>query len=66
MDIKVSTVDGRVPVTIVHVDDDIDSSTSEAFETKVDELPLVLEANGEVSSPPRGTGMILGLYDDLS
>jgi sigma-B regulation protein RsbU (phosphoserine phosphatase) len=28
------------------------------------ELPLVLDANGEVSSPPRGTGMMLGLYDD--
>jgi len=38
MDIKVSTVAGRVPVTIVHMDGDIDSSTSAAFETKVDEL----------------------------
>jgi anti-anti-sigma factor len=38
MDIKVSTVDGRVPVTVVHVDGDIDSATSEAFSTKVDEL----------------------------
>ena len=38
MDIKVSTEDGRVPVTVVHVDGDIDSSTSETFETRVDEL----------------------------
>ncbi len=28
------------------------------------ELPLVLDAHGEVSSPPRGRGMMLGLYDD--
>jgi serine phosphatase RsbU (regulator of sigma subunit) len=28
------------------------------------ELPIVLDAAGEVSSPPRGTGMVLGLHDD--
>jgi serine phosphatase RsbU (regulator of sigma subunit) len=28
------------------------------------ELPLVLDANGEVSSPPRGTGLVLGLHAD--
>ena len=38
MDFKISTVNGRVPVTVVHVDGDIDSSTSEAFAAKVDEL----------------------------
>lgn len=38
MEIKVSTEDGRVPVTVVHVDGDIDSSTYEAFESKVMEL----------------------------
>jgi len=38
MDIKVATVDGRVPVTVVRVDGDIDSSTIEVFETKADEL----------------------------
>jgi anti-anti-sigma factor len=38
MDIKASIVDGRVPVTIVHVDGDIDSSTSDAFAARVDEL----------------------------
>ena len=31
MDIKVSTESGRVPITVLHVDGNIDSSTSETF-----------------------------------
>jgi anti-anti-sigma factor len=31
MEIKVSTESGRVPITVVHVDGNIDSSTSESF-----------------------------------
>jgi hypothetical protein len=31
MNVKGSTVDGRVPITVVHVDGDIDLSTAEAF-----------------------------------
>ncbi len=31
MEIKVSTENGRVPITVVHVDGNIDSSTSEKF-----------------------------------
>ena len=38
MDIKISTENARVPVTIVHVDGDIDSSTYEAFLSKTDKL----------------------------
>lgn len=38
MDVKVSTENGRVPVTVVHVDGNIDSSTYEAFQAKADEL----------------------------
>ena len=38
MDIKASTESGSVSVTVVHVDGNIDSSTYEAFEAKVDEL----------------------------
>ena len=38
MDIKVSTQNGRVPVTVVHVDGKIDSSTYQAFQAKVEEL----------------------------
>jgi len=38
MEIKVSTENGRVPVTVVHVDGNIDSNTSDAFLAKADEL----------------------------
>ena len=38
MEIKTSTESGRVPVTVVHVDGDIDSATYLIFEKKVDEL----------------------------
>jgi len=38
MEIKVSTQMGRVPVTILHVDGNIDSTTYEAFLSKAEEL----------------------------
>jgi anti-anti-sigma factor len=38
MEIKVSTENGRVPITVVHVDGNIDSNTSDAFKAKTDEL----------------------------
>ena len=38
MNFKVSTENGRVPVTILHVDGNIDSATYREFESKVDEL----------------------------
>jgi len=38
MDIKVSTENGRVPVTIMHMDGNIDSSNSTVFESKAEEL----------------------------
>ena len=38
MEIKVSTENGRVPVTLLHVDGNIDSSTYEAFLAKVRSL----------------------------
>ena len=38
MEIKVSTQKGRVPVTVMHVDGNIDSVTYEAFLAKAEEL----------------------------
>jgi anti-anti-sigma factor len=38
MEIKVSTENGRVQVTIMHIDGDIDSATSNLFQTKAEEL----------------------------
>ncbi|MDL1912495.1 STAS domain-containing protein [Chloroflexi bacterium CFX6] len=35
MDIKVSTMTGRVPVTIVHVEGNVDVSTADAFQANV-------------------------------
>ncbi len=38
MEIKVSTEQGRVPITVMHVDGNIDSATYEAFLNKAEEL----------------------------
>lgn len=38
MEIKVSTEHARVPVTVMHVDGNIDSSTHEIFKARADEL----------------------------
>jgi anti-anti-sigma factor len=38
MEIKVFSENGRVPVTVMHVDGNIDSSTNGAFQAKADEL----------------------------
>jgi len=38
MEIKVSTENGRIPVTVVHVDGNIDSGTYETFQAKAEEL----------------------------
>jgi len=38
MEIKVSNENGRVPVTIMHIDGNIDSATYEIFKAKTDEL----------------------------
>ena len=38
MEIKVSTEHGRVPVTVMHIDGNIDSSTHESFKARADEL----------------------------
>lgn len=38
MEIKVSTENGRVAVTVLHVDGKIDSASYEAFQAKADEL----------------------------
>lgn len=38
MDIKVSVENGSVPVTVMHIDGNIDASTYEAFQAKADEL----------------------------
>ena len=38
MDLKVSTHNGRVPVTVLQVEGDIDAGTSDLFKTKADEL----------------------------
>jgi anti-anti-sigma factor len=38
MEIKISTENGRVPVTVLHVDGNIDSSTYEQFQSTVKKL----------------------------
>ncbi|NWG08570.1 MAG: STAS domain-containing protein [Chloroflexi bacterium] len=38
MEIKVSTENGRVPVTVMHVDGNIDAASYETFKAKADEL----------------------------
>ncbi|HJZ13727.1 MAG TPA: STAS domain-containing protein [Acidobacteriota bacterium] len=38
MEVKVSTEKGRVPITVMHVDGNIDSSTYGTFQAKADEL----------------------------
>ena len=38
MEIKVSTQNGRVPITIIHVDGNLDSDTSDPFQKKVEGL----------------------------
>jgi len=38
MEIKVSNENGRVPITVMHIDGNIDSSTYEAFMTRAEEL----------------------------
>ena len=38
MEVKAFNENGRVPVTVMHVDGDIDSSTYEVFKAKADEL----------------------------
>ena len=37
MEIKVFTENGRIPVTVMHVDGNIDSSTYDAFQSKAEE-----------------------------
>jgi anti-anti-sigma factor len=38
MEIKISTENGRVPVTVMHVDGNIDSSSYEQFQSKAKQL----------------------------
>ena len=38
MEIKVSSQNGRVPVTIIHIDGNLDSSSSSKFQTQAEEL----------------------------
>ena len=38
MEIKVETAKGRVPITVMHVDGNIDSSTYKAFQARANEL----------------------------
>jgi anti-anti-sigma factor len=38
MEIRVSTEKARVPVTVLHIDGNLDSSSYEAFRSKADEL----------------------------
>jgi anti-sigma B factor antagonist len=38
MELKVTKENGRVPVTVIHVDGNIDASTSEIFREKADQL----------------------------
>ena len=38
MEIKVSTENGRVPVTLMHIDGNLDAASYKEFETKAEEL----------------------------
>ena len=38
MEIKVSTEQARVPITVMHIDGNIDSSTHEQFKPRADEM----------------------------
>jgi stage II sporulation protein AA (anti-sigma F factor antagonist) len=38
MELKVSTEQGRVPITLVHVDGDIDASTAQEFQSRMEAL----------------------------
>jgi len=38
MEIKVSTENGRVPVTVIHIDGNLDTTTYTTFQTKANEL----------------------------
>lgn len=38
MEIKVSTENGRVPVTLMHIDGNLDAASYKAFEAKAEEL----------------------------
>jgi anti-anti-sigma factor len=38
MEVKVFNENGRVPVTVLHVDGNLDASTSDAFQAKADEV----------------------------
>lgn len=38
MEIKVSTENGRVPITVLHIDGNLDSASYKIFQTKADEL----------------------------
>ncbi|MFT3896011.1 MAG: STAS domain-containing protein [Anaerolineales bacterium] len=38
MELKISTENGRVPVTVVHVDGNIDSNTADQFKATADDL----------------------------
>lgn len=38
MEIKVSTEQGKVPVTVLHVDGNLDSASYQAFQSKAEEL----------------------------
>ncbi len=38
MEIKVSTENGRVPVTLMHIDGNLDAASYKAFEVKAEEL----------------------------
>ena len=49
MDIQVFTENGRVPVTVMHVDGNIDAQTYQQFQTKAEELNEVF-----VRDPGRG------------
>ena len=38
LNIKVSQMEGRIPVTVLHADGDIDANTHQALDAKVDEV----------------------------
>ena len=71
MEIKVFTENGRVPVTVMHVDGNIDSSTYEIFKAKADELikggarHLLVDLSHAPFVSSAGLRALHGLFNEL-
>jgi len=73
MEIKVSTENGRVPVTIIHIDGNLDSSSHTKFQARAEELikggahHILVDLSSQTKTVFTTTGfdMYIEEYDDL-